>query len=1558
MPPREETPRIPLPAIEKLGTPGIEWHEWYVIIKSWFTIKGWGAMLEDRADPNAPYPLADKQAVAKAILVAAVCNSDLHVVDEAPSVYDALQALKARRLGRTAVTRSTLTHTLWTMSMEPNQTVDGLIQRTRDIGAKLKDAGEIVSDESLAVAAINAIKRGVPSLVSHCDFLLSLGDKLSLQFVQSALMPVDITQARVPGAFTVAAAEPLPPKDMAAWIQEATALLADLRRASSAQPGRTNKKYQGRGGGRGNTNSFPESIICYNCGGRRHIAKDCKKPCGTCGKAGHTSNRCWSGRRGRGRGGRRGGRGRGQAYAADSRAEAVEYEEGEANVADARPFLADPDMPSPFLFPPGFEPKEVRDDADDGEAMDSPMSPMYRPLYAMNAAHGKHRPAAYEWILDSGATHHMTPLRSMLIDNTPAQGRVKVANRQYIPKAGMGSLKVVTKVDGVERMHIIKDVWHVPELGYGLLSTAQLKRQGCWHVSGRNGDAAEYIFDANDKHWLTCPEIDGLNRPMWKVAVNPTLKGHFPASDSAPTKPSPPREAYVGYSNANHAVDKETPQLWHQRLGHVPMMALSKMVKGGLVQGIQMPPKVFGAAAGHKPCEVCVMAKHRRATFYGRQDRADVPMQVLHSDLCGPMPVVSIGGGKYTLTLVDECTDYGASVILKDKKEAAAQLKRLILTWETQTGYVAKRLYSDRGGEYLKQELRVFCSQKGIIHEKSVPRTPQQNGVAERYNQTINDMARSMLLQYNLYQPLWSHAVVYATLIRNCVLSARLNATPYQMFWGKVPSVANFRTFGCKVYARTPDTQRKKFDPKSVIGVYLGPETDGAGYKVLVYKPEYKGATKYAVNIYRDIVTYESLVDTTGAQKRSDLYWGGQIPFPEATELPAEPDELEPLTGEEQETPPPALSLSWLAGLPGSSPLPKQVGARPAPAQLVPTPVGAIQEPVQQAPAHGDVPIVRYMGAQDAPDAGVKRLHVAYNAAAVPAKRARMEKDACVYELLSTFQVAHLLEGPVPSMADADPANVPKSIKQAMQSPYAKYWAEAIVDEWLSLMSHGTWDLVERESHMKVIPCHWVFVIKTDANGRPCRFKARLVAGGNHQVEGIDYGETYAPVSRHATLRTLFAVAARRGWAVHQIDIKTAFLHGDADTDVFMLQPPGFVDGTNYVCLLRKCLYGLKQAPRAWYEKLSALLRSLGFQPVLADISFWVREDDACTVYLTTVVDDMLLTSPHESVTLDVIRRVLEVFPGTHGGIAHHYNGMKVSWLPQERAVLLSQPAHVDAAVARFKHLASEWTPRKLPIKEGLRLHKKGTSDVLDSEPLDVSVFPFRVLIGILIYLAFCTRPDIAYVVSQLAKYCNAPTKAHWDVAINCLRYLLGTKHWGIKLGHGMALGGSEVVVACKGVNEPEACAFADANHATGIDDKRSVTGYVLQVYGGPVSWASRTQRLTSTSSTESEYRALSEASKEVLWLSKILALFGIVPKPFKIFGDSQGAIKSLKNFSLTKHTKHMEVHHDFLRERYALGELDYVHIPGACNPADTFTKALGRIKFEQFRSSLGMGMV
>ena len=491
---------------------------------------------------------------------------------------------------------------------------------------------------------------------------------------------------------------------------------------------------------------------------------------------------------------------------------------------------------------------------------------------------------------------------------------------------------------------------------------------------------------------------------------------------------------------------------------------------------------------------------------------------------------------------------------------------------------------------------------------------------------------------------------------------------------------------------------------------------------------------------------------------------------------------------------------------------------------------------------------------------------------------------------------------------------------------------------------------------MKIIPCKWVLTLKTDEHGVVNRFKARLVAGGHRQIAGIDFSETYAPVSRLTTLRMLLSVAAFRGWKVKHIDIKTAFLHGAIDVDVFMTQPPGFVDGRNQVIKLSKCLYGLRQAPRAWWMKLAACLTALGLIACSADSSLWVGKDTPAPVFLATVVDDMIITSPDEAYTDTLIAGILQTFPGTRMGTVTHYNGMRLVWMHEGRQCMLLQQAHIMALADTYRHLADLTIKRILPMRASLKLCKTGTSDIPQSDPLDTSVCPFRALLGSLNFIATGTRPDICHTLNQLARYANAPTEAHWNVALDLLRYLITTQWWGIVLGAGGLVDHTYVKYYKTPVSTTlDAVAYADANHGTGMDDRRSVSGTLIQVLGGPVSWSSHVQPTQAISTVDSEIHAMSAASREALWVAKLNKDFGLNWRPFVVRGDSQGGIAAIKNYAYTKHTKHIGIHQDFMRDRYRTGDLDFEYVPGTDNTADIFTKPLPLPAFAKHRAALGM---
>ena len=258
------------------------------------------------------------------------------------------------------------------------------------------------------------------------------------------------------------------------------------------------------------------------------------------------------------------------------------------------------------------------------------------------------------------------------------------------------------------------------------------------------------------------------------------------------------------------------------------------------------------------------------------------------------------------------------------------------------------------------------------------------------------------------------------------------------------------------------------------------------------------------------------------------------------------------------------------------------------------------------------------------------------------------------------------------------------------------------------------------------------------------------------------------------------------------------------------------------------------------------------------------------------------------------------------------------------------------------------WAPRSLPIKPGLRLHKNGTTDDWNSPPLKTGLYDYRSVIGVFNYITCCTRPDIAFVVNQLAKYSHAPTVAHWDVAMGVVQYLMGTAKWGIKLGHQTVM---RDVQGCP----HSILAYSDSEFGTGIDDKRPASGRASLLHGGCVVWKSHSQKLVADSTTTAELREMGCTAKDAQWLKHILPIFSVSVDRFPIIGDNKSAVDSVRSLAPTQHTKHLEIAVATMRQLYAHGVVDFQLLRGFDNPADIFTKALKEPDFRKFRHMLAI---
>ena len=378
---------------------------------------------------------------------------------------------------------------------------------------------------------------------------------------------------------------------------------------------------------------------------------------------------------------------------------------------------------------------------------------------------------------------------------------------------------------------------------------------------------------------------------------------------------------------------------------------------------------------------------------------------------------------------------------------------------------------------------------------------------------------------------------------------------------------------------------------------------------------------------------------------------------------------------------------------------------------------------------------------------------------------------------------------------------------------------------------------VPRPPNTNIVSGKWVFRHKFHSDGTLSRYKARWVCRGFSQQHGIDYDETFSPVVKPSTIRTILSIAVSSSWPIHQLDVKNAFLNGTLNDTVYCQQPLGFEDSSlpNHVCLLNKSLYGLKQAPRAWFQRFSTFVQTIGFTPSRSDYSLFVYNADGHIAYLLLYVDDIVLTASSPTFLTHLISLLQHEFAMTDLGSLHHFLGIAVSRDPT--GLFLSQRQYSLDILTRAGMLDCQ--PSKTPVDPAIKLSSAG-------EPFSDPTL-YRSLTGALQYLTI-TRPELSFAVQQDCLYMHDPKIPHFNHVKRILRYLKGT------LDHGLHINTSAPTTLT---------AYSDADWAGCPDTRRSTSGYCVFLGNNLISWSSKRQITVSRSSAEAEYRAVAET----VWL-------------------------------------------------------------------------------------------
>jgi hypothetical protein len=340
----------------------------------------------------------------------------------------------------------------------------------------------------------------------------------------------------------------------------------------------------------------------------------------------------------------------------------------------------------------------------------------------------------------------------------------------------------------------------------------------------------------------------------------------------------------------------------------------------------------------------------------------------------------------------------------------------------------------------------------------------------------------------------------------------------------------------------------------------------------------------------------------------------------------------------------------------------------------------------------------------------------------------------------------------------------PTSYADAMKSPDAELWKAAIQDEMKSLMTNKTWSLSELPPGRKCTLSRWVLKVKPATPGSPARYKARLVAKGFSQRPGIDFEETFSPVIKHDTLRVVLSFVAAYDMEMSQLDVKTAFLYGELDEEIYLQQPEGYVVAgkEKYVCRLHKCIYGLKQASRVWNRHFDHFLKKFGLRPSSADPCLYIRQNQGELVIVIIWVDDCLICSNNGSSILDIVKHLNEHFD-MRCTVANHFVGLSIHRDRQTKTLFLSQPIYIKKILQRFN--MANCRPRNLPAEPGHHLHRSAEKGRQEE------TMPYREAVGSLMYLMVATRPDISFSVGQVSQFCEDPEPSHWEAVKRILSY-------------------------------------------------------------------------------------------------------------------------------------------------------------------------------------------
>ncbi|WJZ96545.1 hypothetical protein VitviT2T_015220 [Vitis vinifera] len=1077
------------------------------------------------------------------------------------------------------------------------------------------------------------------------------------------------------------------------------------------------------------------------------------------------------------------------------------------------------------------------------------------------------------WIVDSGASDHMTGDATIFdtYSSCPNNLTVRIADGSLSKVVGTGSVVL-------SRDLTLNSVLLVPNLDCNLLSISKLTKEkrritnfSSTHCEFQDLDSGKTIGNAEECSglYILKERHDPQEQPQMTVGSN---------------------SFSVSCQNNDSAI-----RLWHYRLGHPNVMYLKHLF-----------PSLFNKNPKSFECEICQLSKQVRSHFPIQPYKESRPFSMIHSDIWGPSRIKNVTGTRWFVSFIDDHTRLTWVFLMKEKSETSQIFKNFKNMIQTQFQSKIQILKSDNARDYFNSILGEFLAQEGIVHLSSCVDTPQQNGIAERKNRHLLEVARSLMFSMNVPKLFWGQAVLTAAYLINRMPSRVLKfQTPCQTLLKSFPTTRLISTvppkiFGCSVFVHINQQHRSKLDPRSLKCIFLGYSSNQKGYKC--YSPVTRKFYNSMDVTFFETQPYYPKNDIQGENSTQEYqFWDlesfSESPITTENHIPPElfnqPESIVDLWDKEhiqEETEERALSQQTHEAEPGLNPS-KLPGNN--------APDGTVDSELEN---------------------DILNMPIAWR------KGVRSCTQHPIGNFISYDKLSPTFRAFTSSITEIQ---VPHNIQEAFKYPK---WKAAVDEEVRALEKNGTWEITDLPRGKKPVGCKWIFTVKYKADGNVDRYKARLVAKGFTQSYGIDYQETFAPVAKLNTVHVLLSLAANLDWSLHQLDVKNAFLNGDLEEEVYMDIPAGLETTSNFnkVCRLRKSLYGLKQSPRAWFERFTKVVKGYGFVQCQSDHTLFVKHfPEGKLAIIIVYVDDIILTGDHEE-KIDLLKKLLtKEFEIKDLGNLKYFLGMEIA--RSKKGIAVSQRKYVLDLLNETGMLGCK--PAETPMVTTVKLEESDGSAPVDKGR-------YQRLVGKLIYLSH-TRPDIGFSVSVVSQFMNNPTEKHMTAVIRILRYLKMTPGKGLFFQR---------------TTNKEIEIFSDADWAGSVTDRRSTSGYCSFVWGNLVTWRSKKQSVVARSSAEAEFRAMAQGICEGIWLNRLLEELRVPLKhPMVLYCDNQAAISIAKNPVHHDRTKHVEIDRHFIKEKIEEGVFKVSYTPTNCQTADILTKALARVNFEDLTEKLGM---